>query len=1553
MAEHSEAVEPPASTPAKRPWSRWWLLVPAILVAFRVALPEIVRRAVESNAASAIHGQVTVGDVDLALWRGHVDLKEVAIRPATADAAPLVFIARLGLGLRYLPLLRKTVLLRAVEIEAPQVEAERLASGDINLLGLLPVAEEPEQPDAAVEPSSWKFGLDRLELSDGRLRFRDAMMGADAEPIEIHVGRIAIDDLAISPDVYGGPSRVHAAIALENGTIDVDGTLRMVDDEPALALKATARALPLRHARVYVPDVGWSDLSGALDLDLDYELDPGSKNLLRGRAALADVSVAVPGEDVAAAWKSFVVELDALDLLAQDAKVKKVELDGAVVSVKLDDDEMLPVLASGAKSAGARPQAANAANASPTPTVSPEPSPSPTPTPVAPKTSRAKKPAAPEPKPWTWRVEEARIVNSIVKLSEGGRPPVDVATTLDAGPLASDAATISPAKLTLAVANGSVVVDGRLRVADPAFGGRLAIDGVELAPLFAITDALPNDVVGSGTLRSDLAIAAGLPARDGEDAPVDRVRIAGSVDVASLRATPAGTDPLKLSLGSMALRVARLDLPGVVGPPPQPGASIDGDLDVELADAAFDRGGASPLAVAGKSLRLAASSLRVPARLAALGPADEASTGGAPAVGDGVEGDLTLRGTGLRGAVGKGAAEATARDLELALANVFVPLSPGAGRGAATRGAATLPPANAAAPETTPAADAATSDSLAPAANPEPGEGAAGPAPADAAKPAPPAPAAALDPGRTPGLVLLASSRPLRVIPVASTARASARGPVASKPRSAARPAARPAQRPGSVSPRRSGGPSGRAIASPSTPAPRLLPQRPARRVGSSLPNVARMDAKLEIRGLEAKTAGGRELRAVADAILLRLDEVLAPGVFADAAPSATADALHASGLLEIASPRAARGDGGDFSFAARALAVPATDVVLPGSLGGLPPGAAAQPLQVALGDVRLDGPAVRATRTLAGFVLPDVSLSGEPPASARSAEAGGRIESVRTGRRGERGGQGAAAVAPKVPAPATPPSAANVATAQRGSPTAAAAPAPAGVPTSESPPAEPAATTATATAADTNTAAAPTTTTRTPTTAAATPTTTTPTSATATTATPPAPPPAFSLRADAIRVSGGRLDLVDRTLTPAVATIVDPIELDARQVRIPGPSARPLKLDMTLPGRGRVRIDGELAPGASVIRTNVDGLAIAPFNPYVAAASAYSIAEGALTISSVARENRNLWTVSNDVTLHRLKLAGADGASLFQQTFGMPVETAMALLRDVRGDISLGVPFTVDESGGAQVHVASIVASALRQALMGAILSPLKMLGSIVGAGGGGAGGSGGAAGAEGPAAVAFAAGRDVPTESGRAMIDRVGELLASRPGLGVRLSAAPSEEDARVLREQSVVEAWKSEGPLRRLAADTDQRERIGAWLEARARGETAELSKDDRAAFDQAVAKQPAAAAPALRALAEARLAAVESALRDRGVASDRVARDAIPATPVAGVPSVATQLQPLGGAPLPASLPAQATGSTTSPTAATTADAAAVPTATGSAGDSPSRVPPGRAPSRRAR
>src|SRR3989442_344751 len=98
-----------------RPWRRWILLL-AVILAVRAALPEILRRVLMTRASEALHAVVEIGDVDLSLLRGGVALEDVAIRAApAADSSsnpPDISWKRFAVEVRWLPLFRKTVRLR-------------------------------------------------------------------------------------------------------------------------------------------------------------------------------------------------------------------------------------------------------------------------------------------------------------------------------------------------------------------------------------------------------------------------------------------------------------------------------------------------------------------------------------------------------------------------------------------------------------------------------------------------------------------------------------------------------------------------------------------------------------------------------------------------------------------------------------------------------------------------------------------------------------------------------------------------------------------------------------------------------------------------------------------------------------------------------------------------------------------------------------------------------------------------------------------------------------------------------------------------------------------------------------------------------------------------------------------------------------------------------------------------------------------------------------------------------------------------------------------------
>ncbi len=533
--------------------------------------------------------------------------------------------------------------------------------------------------------------------------------------------------------------------------------------------------------------------------------------------------------------------------------------------------------------------------------------------------------------------------------------------------------------------------------------------------------------------------------------------------------------------------------------------------------------------------------------------------------------------------------------------------------------------------------------------------------------------------------------------------------------------------------------------------------------------------------------AAGKQLNAGAQAIGLQLSDLSVPGLVLGAPPADNAQPMHAAVVLNVAQLHAARGDGKEFSVATKSVAVPITELSVPGALGT---GGQTQPLRAVVGEVRLDAPAMRITRTKEGIVLPVAATSPSAPPLAKP-----------------------------TPAPA---------------------------------------------------------------------------------ASPPSPSRPLDLTIAALRLTNGSLDFADRAVQPPFRTRLAPIEVDARNIRFPNPSVKPLRVDITTAEQGHVTLAGQLDPASGKIDLAVTDLPLGQFNPYATAYSPYGISDGALTIKTTAKLTDGHYDVSNDVTLHQLDLSGAEGDSLFEQQFGIPLTMALALMRDASGDIDLNVPVQVDQSGGATVDLLGVVRTALRQALVGAIESPLKLVGGVFGAGGKG----GGVA----PAPIGFSLGRAEPTSAGAESAGRLAEFLNSRPAMAVQLDTSITTEDVRWLREQALRADWHDEGVFKRSVAFLTQRgprDRIGSYLAARASGGTAELSPEDAATLQQWLDQRPAPSPEQLGALAADRLAAVESILKDKSVDPTRIIRGEAGSEPVEGEPVVKLTFRPRSaGTPGPA-------------------------------------------------
>lgn len=962
-----------------------------VLVALRAALPWALRSLLASQASEAVHARVEIGDVDLALWRGGVALEDVAVRAADEPAGgttepPLVGWKRFAVELAWLPLFRKNIVLRSVELDAPRVALDRLKSGDFNLMALMPKGSGEEKPSEEKPPeegAGWGFGIDRFVLREGGLRFRDFMIEGH-EPVELGLREIEVTDVALSPGLYGEPARIRLGIKVDEGRLRLDARLAIREKGLAADSDLRASALPLRRARVYIPNVGWSDVRGVLGMGVRHHFDSDGENAVRGTVTLDDVTVRVPGhEEPALAWQHLAVRVDPVDVPAQRARVRSVELGGATVLVRPQGGDLLPVL-------GATP----AAGAAPPPEAPP-----PAPPPTAP---------APAAKPWRWSVDTLRVTDSRVRLL-GAEAPLDVQVGLEAERLAGEGEAAAPVRLTLQVGEGSVAADGNLRVAEPGFDGSVRIDRLSLPELVAAAGALPPQLLQSGRLGAEL----------------------------------------KLALGSSA-----------------------------------------------------------------------------PTRGD-----------------------------------------------------------------------------------------------------------------------------------------------------------------------------------------------------------------------------------------------------------------VRVSGKLSLAEPRLAAADAQEFLVGAQAIDVGVEEIVVPGALAPAPPAGAVRPLGVHLGELRLAAPQVQLARAAEGLVLP--AFTNAPAATP------------------------APAVQEESAAPeAAPPAAAT--------------------------------------------------------------------------------PPGIEVVIDALRLTQGRVTMVDRTVKPYFTGGFSPLEVEALRVRWPELAIGRLRVDATNARGGKLLVTGSLAPTGGQIEVNGKEIALQPFNPYATHYSSYSIAKGTLSVTSKASFGKRGYDSSTALTLHGFDLGGKEGDSLFQEQFGLPLSLALALLTDVQGNIKVDIPVEGDEKG-ARIGIGTVAAGALRRALVNALASPLKLFGAVV---------QGDKVQAAAPPPIAFRPGRAELAPEGVGGVEQLGTFLASRPGIGVTLTAAPSPEDARWLAEQALrEELTRPQGVFGavRTVGQRGARERIRIVLEARSRDETGTLEAEDQEMLERWLAERPAVPAATLDALAEARTAKVEAVLEEaHGIDPARLARGAPRGEPATGPPAVHFEL-----------------------------------------------------------
>ncbi|CAA9891123.1 conserved hypothetical protein [Candidatus Methylobacter favarea] len=209
------------------------------------------------------------------------------------------------------------------------------------------------------------------------------------------------------------------------------------------------------------------------------------------------------------------------------------------------------------------------------------------------------------------------------------------------------------------------------------------------------------------------------------------------------------------------------------------------------------------------------------------------------------------------------------------------------------------------------------------------------------------------------------------------------------------------------------------------------------------------------------------------------------------------------------------------------------------------------------------------------------------------------------------------------------------------------------------------------------------------------------------------------------------------------------------------------------------VDIKGEISPyrGDYDVELNFQGLPMPLISPYMVQFAGYKVEKGKLTLGLKYKVVNNQLTAANSILIDQLtlgeKIENPDAVSL-------PLELAIALLKDSSGKIKLDVPIT-GSLEDPKFSIGAIIFKALTNAIGKVISSPFRAIASLIGT-------------QEDLSTIDFAAGKSELDERQREKLDGLAKALRERPVLKLDIKgAAFREQDWPALREAALYDQLK----------------------------------------------------------------------------------------------------------------------------------------------------------------
>ena len=289
------------------------------------------------------------------------------------------------------------------------------------------------------------------------------------------------------------------------------------------------------------------------------------------------------------------------------------------------------------------------------------------------------------------------------------------------------------------------------------------------------------------------------------------------------------------------------------------------------------------------------------------------------------------------------------------------------------------------------------------------------------------------------------------------------------------------------------------------------------------------------------------------------------------------------------------------------------------------------------------------------------------------------------------------------------------------------------------------------------------------------------PKSTAATTSAPAAKPATadepFPVRVRRVRLQNAKLDFTDLSLRPQFGAKI--YELSGLITGLS--SKRDARSQIELDGRvdefGLSRIRGQLNPfvpadntDINVVFKNVDMVSASPYSMKFAG---YKIAQGKISLDLQYKVRKGQLEGNNQILLDNLTLGERIDSP---DALNLPLELALAILKDSDGRIDLGVPVS-GNMNDPQFSYGSVVWKAIGNIMTKVVTSPFRALGNLFGVSG------------DKLESIDFDAGSDTVLPPEREKLQQVAQILAKKPQLKLSVPGQYSEaSDGAALRAQAL---------------------------------------------------------------------------------------------------------------------------------------------------------------------